>query len=366
MTSPITHRPGPGGATALAGHRPPPLGATAALVRRQRRRRQRRAVLVSASLAVLVVALFTVSLCVGERSYSPAEVLQVLLGHRTGGAGFVVGQLRLPRAATAILAGAAFGIVGTCFQTLLRNTLASPDIIGVTAGANTAAVAAIILLGVSGLELTAMAVAGGLVTALVVALLAWQGGAATSRLILVGIAAGAMFDAATLWIMTKGNQWDIQSASRWLTGSLNGATFGQLAPLAVVMVVCLPVIGALARHLDTLRLGNDTAAGLGVPVSLTRAAIMLLGVVVLATAIATTGPISFVSLLCGPIAAQAVGSGRSPLVPAALVGSALVLASDLIAQHAFSHSYPVGVVTGLVGGLYLIVLIVRLGRRAPG
>lgn len=335
-------------------------------VRLRRRRRQRRFTLVVAALVLLVVVLFAVSLCIGERSYSLGQVIGVLAGQHVPGASFSVGVLRLPRAATAVLAGAAFGLVGTCFQTLLRNTLASPDIIGVTAGANTAAVAGIILFGISGLALTGLAVAGGLVTALAVALLAWQGGGATSRLILVGIAAGSMFEAATLWIMTRGNQWDIQAASRWLTGSLNGSSWAGTGPLVVVLAVGFPAIALLARHLETMRFGDDVAAGLGVRVGSTRVAIMLIGVVVLATATATTGPISFVSLLCGPIALNLVGAGHSTLLPAALVGSAMVLASDFIANHMLAHSYPVGVVTGVLGGLYLIYLLVQMGRSGGG
>ncbi|MDN6624705.1 MAG: iron chelate uptake ABC transporter family permease subunit [Acidipropionibacterium jensenii] len=337
--------------------------AQADLVRSRRRRQQQRQILVVVVLIVMGAALFLTCLCVGERIYSPSEAIRVVLGQKVPGASFTVGRLRLPRALAGLLAGAAFGVVGACFQVLLRNTLASPDIIGITAGANTAAVAGIILVGASGLALTGMAVAGGLLTALAIAALAWQGRGATSRLILIGIAAGAMFDAATMWVMIGGNQYDIQAASRWLTGSLNGIRLSDLTPLVAVLVVGLPGIAVLARPLDTMRLGEDAAAGLGVRVRATRQAIMLVGVVILATATATTGPIAFVSLLCGPIAAHLVGHGRSCLLPAALVGSAMVLGSDLIAAHLLVHSYPVGVVTGIVGGSYLIVLIIRLTRR---
>lgn len=342
------------------------LGAAGRSVRSRRRRRQLRWNLVVAGLALLVAALFLLSLCIGERTYSIGEVVQVIAGQHVPGASFGVGVLRLPRACGAVLAGAAFGVVGTCFQVLLRNTLASPDIIGVTAGANTAAVAGIILFGLSGLALTGLAVAGGLVTAVAIALLAWQGSGATSRLILVGIAAASMFDAATLWIMTRGSQWDIQAASRWLTGSLNGLSWASLAPLIGALLVGLPLVGLMSRQLGNLQLGDDVASGLGVRVSLTRAAIMLVGVVVLAAATATTGPIAFVSLLCGPIALNLVGAGHSTLLPAALVGSAMVLASDFIAAHLLLRSYPVGVVTGILGGLYLIVPLIRMGRRTRG
>ncbi|AXE37921.1 FecCD family ABC transporter permease [Acidipropionibacterium virtanenii] len=338
---------------------------TADLVRRRRLAGRRRKLIVVAVLAILVAALFLTALCFGERIYSPAQVLHVIQGEHVPGAWFTVGRLRLPRATTAILAGAAFGLAGASFQILLRNTLASPDIIGITAGANTAAVAGIIVLGLSGAALAATAVTGGLLTALAIALLAWQGRGATGRLILIGIAVSSMLDAVTMWIMVRADQWDIQAASRWLTGSLNGSTWIGLVPLLIGLAVGVPAIAVLSRHLDTLRLGDDTATGLGVHVQATRVAIMLVAVVALATATATTGPIAFVSLLCGPIAANLIGAGRSPLLPAALVGSVMVLASDLIAQHLLAHSYPVGVVTGIVGGIYLIILIVRMTRKEP-
>lgn len=343
----------------------PACPGTADLVRRRQLAGRRRRLIVVAVLAILVAALFLTALCFGERIYSPAQVLHVIQGEHVPGAWFTVGRLRLPRATTAILAGAAFGLAGASFQILLRNTLASPDIIGITAGANTAAVAGIIVLGLSGAALAATAVTGGLLTALAIALLAWQGRGATGRLILIGIAVSSMLDAVTMWIMVRADQWDIQAASRWLTGSLNGSTWIGLVPLLIGLTVGVPAIAVLSRHLDTLRLGDDTATGLGVHVQATRVAIMLVAVVALATATATTGPIAFVSLLCGPIAANLIGAGRSPLLPAALVGSVMVLASDLIAQHLLAHSYPVGVVTGIVGGIYLIILIVRMTRKEP-
>ncbi|AFV90548.1 iron ABC transporter [Acidipropionibacterium acidipropionici ATCC 4875] len=343
----------------------PPEIRTAEIVRRRRLAGRRRRLIVVAVLVVLVAALFLAALCLGDRIYSPAQVLQVIAGEHVRGASFTVGRLRLPRATTAILAGAAFGLAGACFQILLRNTLASPEIIGITAGANTAAVAGIIVLGLSGAALTGIAVVGGLFTALAIALLAWQGRGATGRLILIGIAVGSMLDSVTMWLMVRADQWDIQAASRWLTGSLNGSTWEGLAPLLIGLAVGVPLIAGLSRHLDTLRLGDDAAAGLGVHVQATRVAIMLVAVVVLATATATTGPIAFVSLLCGPIAANLVGAGRSPLLPAALIGSAMVLGCDLIAAHLLPHTYPVGVVTGIVGGIYLIILIVRMTRKEP-
>lgn len=348
--------------TALPLESPAPTrrSPTPALHRKRRVRRQR---LVMAGLALVLAALALATLTLGERTYSPLVVWRVLTGEQVGGAGFVVTELRLPRVVAGTLAGAAFGMVGATFQTLLRNTLASPDVIGVTAGANTAAVVGIVVLGWSGLALTGLAVVGGLLTALAVAGLAWRGGAATSRLVLIGIAVAAMANAATMWVMVRADQFDVAAASRWLTGSLADADPARTVPLAACLTVCAPVLLASSRRLDAAVLGDETATGLGVDVAGTRLLVMTTGVVVLSVATATTGPITFVALLCGPVAAHLCGRATAPLAASGLTGSVLVLASDLVASHALPHVYPVGVVTGVLGGAYLVVALVRTSRK---
>lgn len=328
----------------------------------RRRARDRHAARALVALTALVVTLFAVSLCVGEATYTPVEVLRVLGGGHVAGATFVVERLRLPRAATGLLCGAAFGIAGATFQTLLRNWLASPDVIGITAGANIAAVFGILVLGASGLPLALLAVAGGLATALAVAALAWRRGIAGPRLILVGIGVGAMLGALTSWMLVRGDQWDVQAAMRWLTGSLNGADWDRLGPLAAVALVAVPALLALGGRLDVLRLGDEAARGLGVSADRVRLAAIGVAVLLLSVATATTGPVASVSFLAGPIATRLV-RGRSPLAAAALVGAALVLASDLVASHALPQVYPVGVVTGALGGPFLLYLLIRMQAR---
>lgn len=325
--------------------------------------RRRRVTLTIIMLALALVALYVVSLCVGDRTYSISQVLQVITGQQVPGASFTVGELRLPRATTAVLTGFAFGVAGVCFQALLRNQLASPDIIGITAGANTSAVAGIIVFGLSGPVLSAFSVAGGLITALLIAALAWGRGGASGRLILIGIAVSAMFDAVTMWLLVNANQWEVQNASRWMTGSLNNASWETLTPLAIALLVTAPALAVLASRLQTLRLGDETAAALGVHVMRTRISVMVVAVLLLALATATTGPIAFVSFLAGPIAMWMLGPSHSPVFASGLVGAVLVLASDFTAAHLLPHTYPVGVVTGALGGVLLIVLLIRSNRK---
>ena len=199
-----------------------------ALVRQGRRHRRLRRGLVVTILSVATVAAFIASLCLGEQMYSPSQVVDALRG-QVGPASFIIGDLRLPRTIAGLLCGAAFGLVGALFQALLRNTLASPDVIGITAGANTAAVAGIIVLGWSGLQLTCLAVAGAIVTAGIVVGLARHDTSGGERLILMGIATGAMATAGTMWLMVRADPNDAAGAARWLAGNLAVASADQSA-----------------------------------------------------------------------------------------------------------------------------------------
>jgi iron complex transport system permease protein len=333
--------------------------ATVARGRSARRTRQRRSLVV---LAVLIVVVFAVSLMVGQTFYSPGEVLGVLLGENVPGATFTVGRLRLPRALLAVLAGLCFGLGGVTFQTMLRNPLASPDIIGISSGASAAAAFAIVTLSLDGAGVSVFAIVAGLVVALLVYSLSYRGGVAGTRLILIGIGMAAMLDSMTAYVLSQAAAWDLQEATRWLTGSLNGAAWGEVVPVLVAVAVLAPLLLAQSRNLSMTQLGDDTASALGVRVERTRLVVIVTAVGLISFATAATGPIAFVAFLAGPIAARIVGPGRSLLVPAALVGALLVLVADFCGQYAFGTRFPVGVVTGVLGAPYLIYLIIRSNR----
>ncbi|MBB3676886.1 FecCD family ABC transporter permease [Modestobacter versicolor] len=331
-------------------------------VARGRVRRASRRRLVVLVLAVLVVALYAVTLMVGRTFYPPGDVLRVVLGQDVAGASFTVGRLRLPRATLAVVAGLSFGLSGVTFQTMLRNPLASPDVIGISTGASAAAAVAIVVLGLGGTAVSAFAIVAGLVVALVIYLLAYKDGGAGTRFILIGIGMAAMLHSVIAYVLSRAGQWDLQEASRWLSGSLNGVTWERVLPALVVLVLLGPVLLALTRDLGAVQLGDDTAAALGVRVERTRVAALVAAVAIIAFATAACGPIAFVAFLAGPIAARIVGPNGSLLVPAALVGAVLVLVADLCGQYAFGTRFPVGVITGVLGAPYLIYLIARTNR----
>ena len=326
-------------------------------VRRAGRRRR-----VIAVLAVLVVVVFAASLMIGRTFYPPGDVIRVVLGQEVQGAGFTVGRLRLPRAVLAVVAGLSFGLAGVTFQTMLRNALASPDVIGITSGAGAAAAFAIVFLGWSGTAVSVTAILAALGVALVMYALAFKDGVVGTRLILIGIGIAAMARSITSYVLSEAGAWDFAEALRWLTGSLNGATWEATVPALVALVVLTPVLLALTRQLGALQLGDDTASALGIRVDRTRIVAIVAAVGLLAFATAACGPIAFVSFLAGPIAARIVGPNGSMLVPAALVGALLVLVADLVGQFALGTRFPVGVVTGVLGAPYLIYLIVRTNR----
>lgn len=316
---------------------------------------------VMALLSICCLTGFVLMLVFGTTTVPISEVVRALAGE--GDATFTVTELRLPRAVLAVLTGAAFGISGAVFQSLLRNPLASPDIIGISAGASTAAAFGIVVLGASGGVISLFALAGACVTAAVIAGLSAGPGAATARMILMGIGAAALLKSGLTLILSRASTWDLQGAMQWLAGSLNGAAWDGILPLALTCAVVIPVVLLGARSLAVLRLGDDLAAGLGLRPAVTRWGLMALAVVLLAAATAAAGPIAFIAFLAGPVAARLHGRGAAPLVSAALVGAALVLWGDLAGQLAFAHRYPVGVITGAIGAPVLIALLVGAGRK---
>ncbi|WP_460038222.1 FecCD family ABC transporter permease [Streptomyces cavourensis] len=352
MSAPALTRPAPREAA--------PASVAAATRRRVRSALRRRTVILV--LAVLVVAAFAVTLMAGRTFYPPGDVWRVILGEQVPGASFTVGRLRLPRAVLALVAGFSFGLAGVTFQTMLRNPLASPDIIGISSGASAAAAIAIVTLSLGEVQVSVLAIAAGLGVALLVYALAFRGGVVGTRLILIGIGISAMLDSITSYTLSEAAEWDLQEAMRWLTGSLNGTTWDQVLPALVAAAVLTPLLLGQARDLSAMQLGDDTASALGVRVERTRITVIVAAVGLIAFATAAAGPIAFVAFLSGPIAARIVGAGGSLLVPAGLVGALLVLVADFTGQFAFGERYPVGVVTGVLGAPYLVYLIIRTNR----
>lgn len=327
-----------------------------------RRARRLRWNLATILLAVAAVALCVAMILLGNTIYSLDVVWRVFKGEQVQGATFAILTLRLPRMLSGLLAGFAFGMAGSVFQTMLRNPLASPNIIGVTSGSSVAAVFCLLIIKVSGAAASFAAVAAGLVVTALIYLLSQGGGFSGGKLILIGIGVQAMLNALVSFMILKAASNDVPAAMRWLSGSLNTIQIKDLPPLAISIIVFCPLILLLGRRLTILELGEHSAITLGVPANKTRVLLILASVCLLAFATATTGPIAFVAFLAGPIARRLVGIGFSYELPAGLTGAVLVLCADLMGQFLFSTKFPVGVITGIIGAPYLIFLLIRTNR----
>lgn len=336
---------------------------TISLIMAGRRQRWRRWILVTGILAVLACVLICAMLLMGNTIYPVSDVVRALMGEQLKGVSFAVNTVRLPRMLAGLFAGFAFGVAGYTFQTMLRNPLANPNVIGITSGSSAAAVFCIVVLQAGGAVLSLASVIAGLATAVLIYLLSRGKAFSIGRLILIGIGIQAMLDAFIFYMMLISSEQNLPAAIRWLTGSLNGAQLDRLSPLVITVLVCTPVIMILAKQLDLLELGEQTASSLGVATDNVRVILIVASVCMIAIATATTGPIAFVSFLAGPIAKRLVGVGFSNIIPAGLVGINLVLAADLIGQFAFPYRFPVGIITGLLGAPYLILLLVRMNRK---
>lgn len=332
-------------------------------IMKARQVRKRRFVLTTSILIVMTIALCVAMLMLGNTIYPVKDVLSVLLGNDVKGATFAVGTIRLPRMLAGLLTGFAFGVGGYVFQTMLRNPLANPNVIGVTAGSSAAAVFCIIVLHASNTVVSIASVVGGLVTTLCIYFLAKGASFSIGRLILIGIGIQAMLNAFISYLMLIGKTHDLPTALRWLSGSLNGAKMETMYPLMIAVIIFTPMLMMFSKRLEMLELGEEMASSLGVDTNKTRLVLIICAVLLIALATAVTGPIAFVAFLAGPIAKRLVGSNFSALIPAGLIGVILVLAADLIGQFAFTARYPVGVVTGIIGAPYLIYLLIRINRK---
>ncbi|MEV0381605.1 iron chelate uptake ABC transporter family permease subunit [Nonomuraea sp. NPDC050643] len=335
--------------------------------RTTRRHRATRSLVVTCLLVVAVGALFVLTMMVGSFQLGAGEVVTSVLHLRDDpSVDFVVRDLRLPTATSGLAVGLALGAAGTIFQQLLRNPLASPDFVGINAGAGLAAITGIVLLQVSGLAVSALALVGALVAALLMYVLAWRDGVAGYRFILIGIGVALFFDGLIGYMLTRAQLFEARQAMHWLTGSVGQANPSELRLLLAALVVLLPTALLLQRHLRALELGDDTARALGTRTELSRAGLLATAVVLTALAVAVAGPIIFVALVAGPIANRLLGPATGGIVPAALVGAALLLIADLIAAHLLPAPLPTGVVTGAVGAPYLLWLLATTNRQGAG
>lgn len=312
------------------------------------------------ALAALVLAI--VALGLGDYPLSPVEVVEALFSTDSFAA-TVVRDWRLPRVLGAVLFGAALGASGAVFQSLTRNPLGSPDVIGFSTGSYTGALIVMTVVGTSAISTSVGALLGGLATALLVYVLAYRGGMLGFRLIIVGIAVTAALHALNLYLLLRTSEEVAMAAAIWGAGSLSLLDWSTLIVATIGVALCLPGL-LLIPSLRQLELGDDAAAAHGVRIQASQLGLILFAVALVAIVTAATGPIAFVALASPQIARVLARSAGIPIFSSAFVGGFVLLGADILAQHAFSVEIPVGIVTVVLGGVYLLVLIAYQARRS--
>ncbi|GAB4066849.1 iron chelate uptake ABC transporter family permease subunit [Ancylobacter sonchi] len=316
---------------------------------------ERRMAGVCLALALGAVALALAALCIGTLPVTPLQAGRALIGEGPAAVRLVVTEWRAPRVAGALMVGAALGMAGALFQTLLRNPLGSPDIVGFDAGAFSGALLAM-LAGAGPLAVAGAGFGGGLVAGLAVFLLAGAG--RRLALILTGIAVGALFTALNDWIILTARLDTALAAASWRLGSLAGIERGRLVAAAALLLVLLPLGLACARTLRALELGEERAASLGEARRPAWTRIALVGLALTATATFLAGPIGFVALIAPQIARSLTRSAGLPLLASALSGAVFLLASDVAGRLLFApRTIPAGALTAAVGGVYFVALL---------
>lgn len=320
------------------------------------------------TLVICALALFCAAyaITVGRVTIPLGEVFATLVGSGEGGVNSqIIFNVRLPRVLTAIFVGAALGVSGAVFQSVSRNALGSPDVIGFTTGAATGALLQIIVLGGDGFAVAASAVCGGLLTAGAVYLLSVRNGATGGyRLILVGIGVGAVLLALNNLMLVRGDLDSAIVANLWLAGSLNARTWAHVVPVMVGTIAIVPLVGLSARSLSMIEMGDDIARQLGIGVERTRIWMMFCAVALAGLATGAAGPIAFVALAAPQLVLRLTGAKSVPVLSAASMGALLLVLADLATQLSpLNLVLPIGRMTGLVGGLYLIWLLTRTRTR---
>ncbi|MEV6671781.1 iron chelate uptake ABC transporter family permease subunit [Streptomyces sp. NPDC051162] len=319
----------------------------------------RRATGVALALTALLAAACLAYLCAAQSFVSPAEALKVVLGQPSPEE-LTVGTFRLPRMTVGLLVGAAFGVAGALIQTVSRNPLASPDIIGVTQGASALTVGALTFGVTSYAFLPYLSVIGGLLAAALVYVFAWRGGLHATRFVLIGIGFAVALRSLTNLFMTKGDYLVAQQAKVWMTGSLGDRGWDEAVPVAWALLLLTPLVCWAARAQRTVSMDDDTATALGVRLNRVRLGLAVLGVVLASIATGAAGPVDFVALLAPQLARRMTRTAQIPLLCSALTGAVIVIVADLLGRRLFEpNQLPVGVLTAAVGAPYLIWLIIR-------
>ncbi|MDH6216697.1 iron complex transport system permease protein [Streptomyces pseudovenezuelae] len=324
-----------------------------------------RAVTVVSLLLLTAFAASVVLIGTGDFPISAGDVVKTLAGNGDAGQEFIVNELRLPRILVGLLVGASLGLGGALFQAVTRNPLGSPDVLGLSQGATAGALVMIVLFSGSAAQVTMGALVGALATGIAIYLLAWKRGVHGYRLVLVGIGVSAIVTAVNGYLLTISDIVDATRAVVWMTGSLSGRDWDQVWPLLALCAVLVPLVLVNGRGLRMMEMGDDVSNALGVRVERVRALLLVAAVLLTATATAAAGPVGFVALTAPQLARRLTRSPGPNLLPSLCMGAALLVTADWLSQRIFgADQIPVGVVTGVLGGVYLLWLLV--GERRAG
>lgn len=328
-----------------------------------------RVVLVTLLLMAAAFFLFCLSIAVGDFPVGLPKVIATLFGGGERVDNFVIMDLRMPRALAGLVVGIALGVSGALTQSIARNPLASPDVLGITSGASAVAVFLVTVSGgaaaavTSSVGLSGAALAGGLATGLLVYFMAWRRGVDGFRLILIGISVSAVMQAITTWLLVTADIKDVARAQAWLVGSLDNRSWDDVSVALWGTLALMAVVVGAAFQFKPLHFGDDVAAGLGVRHARVRAVLLLCAVLLAGFAVSAAGPVPFVAMVTPQVAMRLTKHPTPPLVASATVGALLLIGSDLVARTALPITLPVGVVTAAIGGPFLIHLLVRANRR---
>lgn len=320
-------------------------------------------VLVTVVLAALTFLIFCVSISVGDFTIELSAVFRTLFGQGERVDEFVIMDLRMPRALVGLIVGVALGIAGALTQSIARNPLASPDVLGITGGASATAVFVVTASGGAAISstigLSAAALTGGLATGLLVYFMAWKKGIDGFRLILIGVSVSAVMQALTTWLLVVADIRDVARAQRWLVGSLDSRSWSEVWTTLWITTALVLIVLVIAFQLQPMHFGDDVAAGLGVRYTAVRAVLLLCAVLLAGVAVSAAGPVPFVALVAPQITMRLLRSPVPPLLASGLFGALLLIGSDLIARIVLPNDLPVGIVTAIIGGPFLLYLLVR-------
>ncbi|MFD9366186.1 FecCD family ABC transporter permease [Streptomyces sp. NPDC060020] len=320
-------------------------------------------------LAAATFLVFCLSIGVGEFPIGLPQVIATILGRGEQVDEFVIMDLRMPRALAGCVVGIALGVSGAITQSIARNPLASPDILGITGGAGAVAVFLVTVSGgtaaavVSSVGLSGAALAGGLGTGLLVYFLAWRRGIDGFRLILIGISVSAVMEAVTTWLLVRADIRDVARAQAWLIGSLDNRSWDDIRVALWCTLALMVVVACAAFQFKPMHLGDEVAAGLGVRYSAVRAVLLLCAVLLAGVAVSAAGPVPFVALVAPQVAMRLLRCPTPPMVASGIFGALLLTGADLVARTALPITLPVGVVTAAIGGPFLVHLLVRANLR---